>query len=63
MGKIEITKRFRPGCYALVESDRRFIAVRKTRGPFTGSFDLPGGGMDHGESHLETVTRELSEEL
>ncbi len=59
----EIQKRFRPGCYAIVNSDGRVLLVRKTRGPFTGSFDLPGGGMDHGENHLETVARELSEEL
>ncbi|MFZ3231981.1 MAG: NUDIX domain-containing protein [Patescibacteria group bacterium] len=54
----------RPGAYAIVSmDDGRIVLVRKTRGPLTGKFDLPGGGIDHGESHVEAVVRELREEL
>lgn len=54
----------RPGAYAVVSmDDGRIVLVRKTRGPLVGKFDLPGGGIDHGESHIEAVTRELREEL
>jgi 8-oxo-dGTP pyrophosphatase MutT (NUDIX family) len=36
--------------------------VRKTRGPYTGFLDLPGGTPERGESRHETLRRELREE-
>ena len=53
----------RPAAYALV---RRGDAVLLTRisatGYHTGSWTLPGGGIDHGESPHEAVAREVREE-
>jgi len=53
----------RPAAYAVV---RRGEAVLLTRisatGYHTGSWTLPGGGIDHGESPHEAVAREVREE-
>lgn len=53
----------RPAAYALA---RRGDAVLLTRisatGYHTGSWTLPGGGIDHGESPHEAVAREVREE-
>lgn len=42
--------------------DRRLVTVQKSRGPYTGWLDLPGGSPEPGESELETLRRELMEE-
>ena len=36
--------------------------IRKTRGPYRGRFDLPGGTPEEGESLVETLRREMLEE-
>jgi tRNA-Thr(GGU) m(6)t(6)A37 methyltransferase TsaA len=56
-------QKFRPGCYVLVTHAGKVLVTRKTRGPFTGRYDLPGGGIEHGEAHLDTAVRELKEEI
>jgi 8-oxo-dGTP pyrophosphatase MutT (NUDIX family) len=54
------TKHF--GVYALWRQDARIVLVRKTRGPYDGLLDLPGGSSERGESELATLRRELREE-
>jgi 8-oxo-dGTP pyrophosphatase MutT (NUDIX family) len=54
------TKHF--GVYALWRQDARIVLVRKTRGPYEGLLDLPGGSPEPGESELTTLRRELREE-
>lgn len=39
------------------------LCVRKTRGPYVGLWDLPGGRPEPGECWEETLRRELKEEL
>jgi ADP-ribose pyrophosphatase YjhB (NUDIX family) len=57
---VEPTKHF--GIYGLWHQDTRIVLVRKTRGPYTGLLDLPGGSPEPGESELTTLRRELQEE-
>jgi ADP-ribose pyrophosphatase YjhB (NUDIX family) len=54
------TKHF--GVYGLWRQDARLVLVRKTRGPYEGLLDLPGGSPERGESELATLRRELREE-
>jgi 8-oxo-dGTP diphosphatase len=50
------------GIYAVIEHQGRILLVKKTRGPYTGMWDLPGGRPEHGESISQTLTREVKEE-
>jgi 8-oxo-dGTP pyrophosphatase MutT (NUDIX family) len=50
------------GVYAIWQQDARTVLVRKTRGPYSGLLDLPGGSPEPGESELTTLRRELREE-
>jgi 8-oxo-dGTP diphosphatase len=50
------------GAYGLALVDDRVLLIRKGKGPYTGSWDLPGGGIEHGESPEDAVRRELIEE-
>jgi 8-oxo-dGTP diphosphatase len=54
--------RDRPSAYGLLESDGRLALVHVSapgRAPF---FDLPGGGIDEGESDAQALVREFGEE-
>jgi len=53
----------RLGAYALVRRGDAVLLTRiSERGFHTGSWTLPGGGVDHGESPRAAVLRELREE-
>jgi ADP-ribose pyrophosphatase YjhB (NUDIX family) len=53
----------RLGAYALVRRDGAVLLTRiSERGFHTGSWTLPGGGVDHGEPPRSAVLRELREE-
>jgi 8-oxo-dGTP diphosphatase len=53
----------RVAAYALVERDGAVLLTRfSARGPHTGRWGLPGGGVEHGESPRDAVVRELREE-
>ena len=54
--------RYHFGVYAYVERAGALLTVRKTRGPYTGLLDLPGGAPEPGERRSEALRRELMEE-
>ena len=50
------------GAYGIITNDNKILLIRKSRGAYTGKLDLPGGGLEHGETPLECVVREVKEE-
>ena len=50
------------GVYGSIIKNGKILLIKKARGPYTGLYDLPGGGQEKGESYLETLTREIMEE-
>ncbi len=50
------------GVYALIKKADKILLIEKSRGPYIGKLDLPGGGFEFGESSLETLHREVKEE-
>ena len=63
MNEIEMRKEEHFGVYVAIERDEEILLVKKNRGPYTGTMDLPGGAPEFGESPIETVMREIQEEL
>ena len=51
------------GVYAFIQDSGQVLVVGKTRGPYDGWLDLPGGGMETGETAKLALQRELHEEL
>lgn len=59
----EVFRLQRVAAYGLVRRDDTVLLTRvSARGFHTGLWSLPGGGIDHGESPRDAVTRELLEE-
>jgi 8-oxo-dGTP diphosphatase len=54
--------KFHMGIYAIIEDDQHILLVKKSRGPYLGMWDLPGGRPIHGETILQTLQREVKEE-
>jgi len=50
------------GCYAVIMRENSLLCVRKSRGPYKGLWDLPGGAPELSESLEATLRRELWEE-
>lgn len=53
------------GVYGLVfnHDQSKVLLVKKTRGPYTDLFDLPGGTPENGEDFPKTLEREFNEEI
>ena len=51
------------GVYGVIVKDDRVLLVKKSRGAYTGKYDLPGGSLEHGEKPVETLKREIMEEV
>lgn len=55
-------EKFHLGIYAIIEMDDKILLVRKSRGPYRATWDLPGGRPNHGEDIFQTLEREVREE-
>lgn len=51
----------RTGAYGICIRDGAILVIRKAKGPYKGLLDLPGGGIEFGETPAETVVREFLE--
>ncbi len=47
---------------AVAVSDERLLLIRRGRGPAQGTWSVPGGRVESGETLAEAVVRELAEE-
>ena len=56
-------KRVHLGVYGLIKNGNKILCIKKTRGPYTGKYDFPGGKLEHGETVLEGLAREIKEEV
>ena len=53
---MEIFKSKHIGCYGVVYNDEgEVLLIKKARGAYKGQFDLPGGGIEYGETAEETL--------
>ena len=59
---MEVVKKTRVGCYGLIINGDKIALIKKARGGYKGLLDLPGGGIEYGETPEETLVRELMEE-
>ncbi len=57
-----VSKDLHLGIYGLLEQGESILLIRKSRGPYKGLFDLPGGRPHHGEPLFEALRREIKEE-
>jgi len=51
------------GAYGIVIRDGKIALIKKARGGYKGKYDLPGGGIEHDETPIEALKRELMEEI
>lgn len=50
------------GAYGLIVREAKILLTEKEKGPYTGLWDLPGGGIEFGETPVEALIREIQEE-
>ena len=51
------------GAYGLIIKDNKILLIHKNGGPYDGKLDLPGGTIDFLERPIDTLKRELKEEV
>ena len=56
-------KVFRVGVYGIVQKENDLLVITQERGPYAGWYDLPGGGIEFGESPESALKREFMEEV
>jgi len=56
-------KNIRVGVYGLLIEKDRLLMIKKSRGPYKGRYDLPGGKIEDGESLEVALKREFMEEV
>ena len=50
------------GAYGLIIKNDEIALIKKARGGYTGLLDITGGGIEHNETPVEALKRELMEE-
>ena len=50
------------GAYGIIIEDEKIALIKKARGGYLGKLDLPGGGIEHYETPVEALKREVLEE-
>ena len=50
------------GAYGFIIRDNKIALIKKARGGYTGLLDIPGGGIEHDETPVDALKRELMEE-
>lgn len=50
------------GAYGFIIQNDEIALIKKARGGYTGLLDIPGGGIEHDETPIEALKRELMEE-
>ncbi len=53
----------RTGVYGVAMQNQQLLLVKQFQGPHRGKWDLPGGGIEAGETIEEALQRELREEV
>ena len=53
----------RVGVYGVVREGHNILVVEQAKGPYVGRFDLPGGGIEFGETIEGALHREFFEEV
>ncbi len=51
------------GAYAIIIVNNKIALIKKARGGYKGKYDLPGGGIEHTETPIEALKREVIEEI
>jgi len=50
------------GVYGIFVKNRAVLLIKKSRGPYQGKYDLPGGRIEFGETLAAALQREIEEE-
>lgn len=58
-----MNRRTRIGVYGVAVEDNKILLITQEEGGYRNKFDLPGGGIEFGESVEEALRREFLEEL
>ena len=58
----KVVKNCHIGSYGVIIENEKIVLIRKARGGYKGKLDLPGGGIEHIESPIVALHRELLEE-
>lgn len=51
------------GTYGIIIQDEKILLINKFGGPYNGKLDLPGGTIEFKERPIETLKREMLEEV
>lgn len=57
-----INKNIRIGIYGILIKNNHLLMIKKSRGPYKGKYDLPGGKIEENESLEQALEREFIEE-
>ena len=48
---------------AVIKDNDKFLITQRAKGDFKGLWEFPGGKIEPGETHEQTIVREIKEEL